>query len=78
MRALWVSSFGDTPAPTAGRIQKRQAVKAGYLPRALACWHAIKEGRKFMKHLLSLEKMSPDEREKIRQAYLENFIKRLP
>lgn len=27
---------------------------------------------------LSLEKMSPDEREKVRQAYLENFIKRLP
>lgn len=26
----------------------------------------------------NLEKMSPDEREKIRQAYLENFIKRLP
>jgi len=27
---------------------------------------------------VSLEKISPEEREKIRQAYLENFIKRLP
>ena len=30
-------------------------------------------------HLLSpLEKLSPEEREKIRQSYMDNFIKRLP